>query len=77
MVGRDSILQHVTVEEYQRVERLILRRGGQPASADEVVEKGFDVRRTELLGCYPLPVRGRAEPEEAANPLAIDVGGPP
>jgi len=77
VVARDSVRQHVPVEEHQRVQRLVLRGRREAALADEVVEKRFDVRRAQLLRRHPPAARGRGEREIPANPLAINVGRPP
>jgi hypothetical protein len=73
VIGRDSILQHVLVKEHQRVKRLILSRGREAPLADEVIEKGLDVRGPQLLRRRPPPALGRGESEKPPNPVAIDL----
>jgi hypothetical protein len=63
---RDFELEHLAVEEHQRAEGLVLRRGRGATADREVVEEGRDLWGAELAGVTAL-----VEADELARPVDV------
>jgi len=74
-VARESIVQHVPVQEHQRVGRLVLRRGREPPAYDQVVEERLDVGCPQRRRMAPGTVGGAVKRQKLPHPTGVDLDG--
>jgi hypothetical protein len=76
MIVPQFLAQHLSIEENQCVDRLMLAGGAELPLEHEVVEECLDLRPAQLPRGAPCPVRPAREGEELANPALVAIDRP-